>query len=221
MIPEIKNSKQVSLKDRVRFRCKRCGECCRNAKATVALDSLDGYRLAKHLGVSVEDFYLKYADFFILDEESRFPIYTLKVKGQKAQCIFLEGNRCTVRDARPGTCRMYPFWVEPTSADGSININYCFERRQHEKGSPIKVQDWEKENLDSEKREMLNEDYRIITTLAPLLHRANELCAPSDMIENLLRYYRFLNYDTEQPYLEQMKRNNYDLIEAVKAFIGE
>lgn len=59
----IKNSKSISPTDRVRFHCNRCGECCRHVEGSVLLDSLDGYRLAKHLQMEVSDFYLHYGDY--------------------------------------------------------------------------------------------------------------------------------------------------------------
>ena len=40
---EIKNSKEVKLSDRVRFRCKRCGECCRHVAQTVVIEPIDAY----------------------------------------------------------------------------------------------------------------------------------------------------------------------------------
>ncbi len=221
MIPEIKNSKPVKPDDRIRFQCKRCGECCRHVKGAVVLDSLDGYRLAKHLGMLPKDFFDQYCDYFIIDEETHFPLYTLKTTGQKQKCIFLDKNRCTVRDARPSTCRMYPFWIEPTSSDGGININYCYERTQHQCGKPIRVKDWIRDHLDEEKRMMLNEEFRTFLVLPSLLHEARRLGVPLEFTERLLLYYRYLNYDTEQPFLMQFIRNNAGLIEGIKLLIQE
>ncbi len=219
---EIKNSRPVTPKERIRFQCARCGECCRHVKGTVVLDSLDGYRLAKHFGMRVDDFLLKYGDYFILDEGSHFPLYTLSVTGPAEQCIFLEGNRCTVRDARPGTCRMYPFWVEPTGTEGSIAVNYCYERKhRHEKGNPVQVDAWIHANLDPENKILLNEDFRTITTLAPMLHEARRLGVPPDWTERLLLHYRYLNYDTDMPFVPQFIQNNANLFAGIQFLINE
>lgn len=56
---EIKNSKKVELTDRVRFRCIRCAECCRNVEGAVVVEVKDAYYLAKHLGITVAEFYDK------------------------------------------------------------------------------------------------------------------------------------------------------------------
>ena len=45
---EIKNSKEVKLSDRVRFRCKRCGECCRHVAQTVDIEPVDANNMSKY-----------------------------------------------------------------------------------------------------------------------------------------------------------------------------
>lgn len=207
---EIKNSKTVTLSDHIRFRCKRCGECCRNVKGAVILESLDAYRLAKHLKLRINDIYEKFAQPFVLNETG-FPIFALKVKGKNNECIFLDGCRCTVREGRPRTCRLYPFWVEPTDAEGGIVYNYCSEREHHPNGTLIRVKDWMNENLYREDREYLAEEYRAVTQFAPLLHEARRRNVPIDAIQRLLLFYRCFAFEIDEPFMEQFKRNNTHL----------
>ena len=108
----MKNSKQVELSDRVRFRCTRCGDCCRHVEGVVVVESLDAYKLAKHLGITISDFFTDYTEPYYL-EDTQYPIFMLKTTGKDKSCIFLKGNRCTVQDVKPRTCRMYPFWIGP------------------------------------------------------------------------------------------------------------
>ena len=39
----------VNLSDRFPFKCRMCGACCRHVRESVPLESLDAFRLAKHL----------------------------------------------------------------------------------------------------------------------------------------------------------------------------
>ena len=87
---EIKNSKQVDLSDRVRFRCRRCAECCRHVEGTVVIEVKDAYYLAKHFGITVPEFYEEYTKMFLL-EDTGFPIFTLNAVGKDNFCIFLNG----------------------------------------------------------------------------------------------------------------------------------
>ena len=114
---EIKDSKQVEENEHIRFRCMRCAACCRHVRGSVVIEGLDAYRLAQHLKMEVADFISQYADPFLLDEQLWYPIFSLRVKGNDDSCIFLKGSRCTVQDAKPRTCRLYPFWVEPNEPD--------------------------------------------------------------------------------------------------------
>ena len=88
---ELKDTKQVELSDRVRFRCMRCAECCKHVENTVAIEVKDAFCLAKHLGISVMDFYNKYTNMLTL-ENTGFPLFFLKTKDKDNRCIFLNGK---------------------------------------------------------------------------------------------------------------------------------
>lgn len=216
---EIKNSKQVQPTDRIRFRCMRCGECCRQVKGAVILESIDAYRLAKHLKISMTEVYEQYAEPFILDENG-YPIFALKVKGDKQECVFLDGNRCSVRPARLRACRLYPFWVEPINEDGEMEYNYCSERKHHPHGSLVRVKDWMKDNLFPEEREYLAEEYRTVTRLAPLLHQVRRRGVETTPIQEILLLYRYFLFETDRPFMEQCKRNNAELLRQMTRMIA-
>ena len=145
---EIKNSKKVELTDRVRFRCIRCAECCRNVEGAVVVEVKDAYYLAKHLGITVAEFYDKYTRMFLL-EDTGFPIFALETTGKDNACIFLSKKQCTVQNAKPRTCKMYPFWIYPDD-NGGFQYNFSTERRHHPKGSVVRVKDWMSDNLSEE-----------------------------------------------------------------------
>ena len=137
---ELKNSKQVEKNEHIRFRCTRCAACCQHVKGSIVIEGLDAYRLARHLGMETADFMSQYTKPFILDDKLWYPIFSLRVKGNEDSCIFLKGTRCTVQEAKPRTCRLYPFWVEPNEPDGTdFTYHICFEHRHHPKGSLIRV----------------------------------------------------------------------------------
>ena len=78
--------------------CTACANCCR--VATVKITERDALKLAKTLGVSLKQFWADYA------EES--PEEGAVLKRNESGCIFLEGNLCSVYDARPHTCETFP-----------------------------------------------------------------------------------------------------------------
>lgn len=210
---KIKDSKQVEENEHIRFRCMRCAACCRHVKGTVVTESLDVYRLARHLGMETADFISQYTDPFILDERLWYPIFSLRTTGNEDSCVFLKGSRCTVQEAKPRTCRLYPFWVEPNGPDGaSFAYHFCFERRHHPKGSLIRVRDWMNEHFWKEDQEFLKEEYQAIQEMAPLIHSARAHGMDDKIVYRELLLYRYLFFDTDEPFLPQLHRNNRELV---------
>lgn len=203
---EIKNSKEVELADRVRFRCKRCAECCKNVEGTVTLEVKDAYYLAKHLNITVAYFYEKYAQMFLL-EKTEFPIFTLNTVGNEHSCVFLKGKRCSVQEVKPRTCKMYPFWVFPDD-NAEFTYNFSTERRHHPKGSLIRVKDWMKDNFSDEDKKCLIEDKRSISEIAPLFNKIHKKIKDTDTLLRDVLLLRYFMYETDEPFYEQFCRNN-------------
>jgi uncharacterized protein len=78
--------------------CTACANCCR--LATVTITGRDAQKLAKRLGVGLDRFWAEYAQ---ADAEEGSIL-----KRNEGGCIFLEGNLCSVYDARPHTCTTFP-----------------------------------------------------------------------------------------------------------------
>ncbi len=78
--------------------CRQCAECCRVPE--VQLDERDVEHLARFLGISAKRF---------LDEYTTLDADGARIlrKTEKG-CVFLDGNDCTVYEARPGNCERFP-----------------------------------------------------------------------------------------------------------------
>jgi hypothetical protein len=88
--------------------CTACANCCK--VATVTVNERDIERLARHLRIPPPKFLAGYTTRS--EEEGRILRRTAE-----AGCVFLEGNTCTVYDARPETCQRFPHLVR---GSGSI-----------------------------------------------------------------------------------------------------
>lgn len=87
--------------------CTVCAECCR--VATVRISERDVDRLARHLRVSPAQF----VDEYTVESEEEGRI----LRRTDAGCAFLDGNACTVYEARPDICQRFPHVVR---GSGSI-----------------------------------------------------------------------------------------------------
>lgn len=78
--------------------CCQCAECCRVTE--VQLAERDVEHLARFLGISTGVFLEQYT---ARDEDN-----ALILRRTEAGCVFLDGNECTVYEARPGNCERFP-----------------------------------------------------------------------------------------------------------------
>jgi len=84
------------------FSCSGCGDCCRWTGA-VLLEASDILRLAARLALSEQEF---------IDGHTRLAPNRLQLAlldQEDGSCAYLEGNRCSVYEARPEQCRTFPY----------------------------------------------------------------------------------------------------------------
>lgn len=78
--------------------CTACANCCR--VATVKVNERDAEKLARALGVNRDRFLSEYTQ----QDEQEGRILNRGPSG----CVFLQGNLCSVYEARPRTCVNFP-----------------------------------------------------------------------------------------------------------------
>lgn len=204
--------------DWVLFSCQQCGDCCRNVENAIMLEPLDAYRLARYLRQlgevdTIEDVYSKFTHPTLLSEG--FPIFLLNTQEPNDSCVFLEDNRCRIYDARLKVCRLYPFTVSFARRGKNYGYFQCLDsHRQHFCGSPVLVKDWMYQNFSKQDRDYLDSEKTILPELGKLLREL----APGVQERCLfqLLYYRYYNYDLDQPFLEQYTRNHHALMEELR-----
>jgi Fe-S-cluster containining protein len=93
----------------VRFECQGSGRCCvsRGEFGFVYLTKDDRVRMAKVLGMNTSAFTRRYC----MKTDGVWHL-----KEENADCIFLDGKRCSVYEGRPVQCRTWPFWPEVMNA---------------------------------------------------------------------------------------------------------
>jgi hypothetical protein len=89
--------------------CTTCANCCR--VATTQVTDRDIERIAKHLRITVSRVINEFTQPDT--EEGGRNLKWEKGKG----CVFLEGNLCSIYDARPDICQRYPHIIR---GNGSI-----------------------------------------------------------------------------------------------------
>jgi Fe-S-cluster containining protein len=93
----------------LRFECQGSGHCCtsRGEYGYVYLTRQDRRVLADHLKLTLPELKAKHLE--VTDGHVHF-------KDPDKDCVFLDGKRCSIYEARPTQCRTWPFWPENMSA---------------------------------------------------------------------------------------------------------
>ena len=207
----------VRPKDQVCFQCRRCGNCCRDLEGQLMLEPLDAYHLARLLreqgkAASIDDVYVRYAHPDIV--EGILPIYLMDTVGPGHACVFLKDGRCSVYEARPQVCRMYPFSAAPGERGRDFRYLLCMEKPHHFTGGMVTVKHWLSENFTREAKDGMKADYDVIPILGE-----NVRAMSTEEFQHLLfqfLYYRYYNYELDQPFLPQFLSN----LEQLKKLTG-
>jgi Fe-S-cluster containining protein len=89
--------------------CTACANCCRVSE--VGITERDIEKLAKFLGMTREE--------FVRDSTQQAESGELILKRTEAGCVFLEGNLCSVYEARPQNCANFPHVVRGSGSVAS------------------------------------------------------------------------------------------------------
>lgn len=106
----------LALDDSFPFVCAGCGDCCRHRNDLV-LSGYDLYRIARRLHLSPRIVAHAFCKEYIAPQ-SCLPALCLTPDPQTGHCRFFEGNACTIHDARPLACALYPLGqsIDPVNA---------------------------------------------------------------------------------------------------------
>jgi len=190
----------LGVNDRFPFHCSRCGKCCREVAGSVMAESLDLFRLARHLGQSTEAVMAQYTVPKMLSPG--FPVLMLQTNGSDDACVFLKENCCSIQDAKPRICRMYPMNVDPGEDFQGVLIMDAYP---HFHGEEHRAGDWLSENFTQEERGYLSLEYQFLKQIAPILNGIAD--RHKDEIVFHMLACRFLNFETAADFLPQYARN--------------
>lgn len=215
---ESTNIRAVAQNEKVVFRCRLCGDCCRHIANSIMLEPMDAYNLARYLRnqgepvESTEDVLARYAHAGWL--AGNFPIFLLNTAGEAESCVFLKDGRCSIYEARPRVCRIYPFQAAPGSRGRDFHYLLCTEKSHHFTDGTVKVKDWLSQNFSKEARAALKADYDAVPVIGQNIRNMG-----SKRLNHLFFqfiYYRYFHYALDKPFLPQFLSN----LEKLKKLTG-
>ena len=119
---------RLTLKDTFKFQCNKGSacftECC--GDVNIFLTPYDLLRMKNKLGLTSEEFLLKYT-VSPFTENQRLPVILLKMlDDENKRCPFVNEEGCTIYEDRPWACRMYPIGLASPKDDDASNEEFYF-----------------------------------------------------------------------------------------------
>jgi hypothetical protein len=122
------------------FQCFHCGQCCENVSTQINVNVGDVLRLSQFLKKPVEELipeYISMNPFGSPDSES----YELDL-GLNIPCKFRKSYKCSVYEARPLNCRLFPMWIIASVPSEQLQEVIALENQC--RNNPFDKQDQEK-----------------------------------------------------------------------------
>ena len=129
--------------------------------------------------------------------------------------VFLRDGRCGVYEGRPRVCRLYPFTVKDGERGRRFSYYQCLDcHASHFKGGKVEIGDWMFRNFTKDARSFVEMEASALPDLAELLKKLG----PDGRRQILFRllYYRYYNYELDQPFLPQYQENQRQLMDALR-----
>lgn len=194
----------VEPEDTFRFQCTCCGDCCRDVKDAIMLESLDMFRLVRFLKMDAKEFILQYTNMAFLSWG--YPILLLRTTEPLDACVFLKDSRCSVHNCNPRACRTYPLGAGPDDENTSVFQSFIVSKKPHHfTGKNIRVGDWMDTVFTAEDRAFVTADYTATGEIVKLLRKIGKRY--EDAVIQLMLFYRYLNFDTSKDFYRQFIEN--------------
>lgn len=108
----------LAPEDIFEFACSGCGGCCRG-REDIVLSGYDLYRICARLRLPPAVVIRGYCRHYI-GRNSRLPVVRLQpLAAEHGNCPFLYRNRCSIHDAEPLVCALYPLGQQ-IGLDGAV-----------------------------------------------------------------------------------------------------
>ena len=205
----VMKQKILGLDDTFQFRCNQCGKCCRNLDSkSFVLSPRDVFGMSKALNMNPVDFYDTYC-IKTISWRTGMPLLELKPIGRDNHCPLLKNNRCSVQEAKPSACALYPLGRLICSAAPDA-VQYRVQPIQCGKNpKTYTVRQWlERSGMDPEDDSFIRWA-KACGKLEPLftkLERAEDPVS-AKKIQLHMRDILYGYYDASKPFPEQFERN--------------
>ena len=140
-LSQVSDGKLYSINDMAKLGCQDCAgcsACCKGMGNSIILDPFDVFRISKKTGMGFESLLQTHIELNVVDG---IILPNLKLTGLNEACTFLNSEgRCSIHDARPGICRLFPLgrYYEDGDYKYFLQIHECEKKNR----TKVKIEKW-------------------------------------------------------------------------------
>lgn len=217
----------LDLDSEFRFKCRRCGKCCKN-QDTILFSTRDIFNIACKLGKTMVEVINECAEVYI-GHRSYVPIVHMVTKGPSKSCPLLKDGLCSVHDCKPTVCALFPLGrvaVNKKKDDGTMDphdfkIRYILNDTECGSAKRVNtVRGWLERFGIPEHDEFFILWNEVIMESGELVRLLEEKNAPQPLLQfiwNLHMNAIYLQYDTSRDFFPQFQENAEKLLSLTEA----
>lgn len=212
-IEEISDGRLYDVNDMVKAGCndcKGCSACCHGMGNSVVLDPYDMYRLTKLLNTDFTS--LMNSKKITLSVIDGTILPSMSMEGNDEACVYLnEQGRCSIYDARPSICRIFPLgrYYTEGSFKYILQIHECAKKNR----TKVKVKDFISVKNIKEDAEFINRWHYFLEAVQGRIKGITEDKAKAVILQILNLFY-VTAYDFEKDFYGQF----YERLDRIEEF---
>ncbi len=201
-INEISDGRFYDVNDMAKLgcmECEGCSACCHGMGSSIIVDPYDFFRLSKKLNKSFEALLAESLELNVVDG---IILPNLKLSGEDEACTFLNAEgRCSIHDARPGICRLFPLgrYYENHDFKYFLQVDECHKRNR----TKVKVLKWIDTPDYNKYREFVIDWHYFLNNMEEKVAAATEEGAAKQYVMLILNTFYVKPYDLERDFYEQ------------------
>ena len=214
--PEEMKQYLLDLDSEFRFKCRRCGKCCKN-QDTILFTPRDIFNIAKKLGAAPRQVIDLCAEVYI-GRSSRIPLVHMVPVGPQRRCpLLLDDGRCRVHDCKPTVCALFPVgrvgvFDGIKDTDTKItreNISVRYILNDHDCGSAKRVntiRGWLARFNIPEEDEFFIQWSLVTANLGAMIRKLEQRQCSEQTLNELwshIYWMLYVDYDMEQDFMPQ------------------
>ena len=201
-LSEISDGRLYTINDMAKLGCQDCAgcsSCCRGMGNSIILDPFDVFRISKKTDMAFEGLLQAHIELNVVDG---IILPNLKQTGLNEACAFLDSHgRCSIHDARPGICRLFPLGRYYENGD----YKYFLQENECRKGNrtKVKISKWVDTPEYPKYKEYILQWHYFLNDVEKLLEESQDEAYNKQCCMLILQAFYAKKYDETKSFYEQ------------------